>query len=193
MSKVEIDDEVLALVNRNAESLIGSLTAVLHILQATIAQRRPEAETDSPTGSGSYEVPFGTPQALRQILEIVWLVRRAGRTRREATREVAVKLGVAPQTVIDKYTRQLALTAPQFDRLLAAERSDELQMRLRSKFPEYGEVIDHAFARPTHEEHPLDIADRLFGPEHGAELPIPCRGSGPDRSPPDFTRYEQGR
>ena len=46
------------------------------------------------------------------------------------------------QTVLDKYTRQLGLTAFQFDKLLEPARLDELRGLLKQKFPDHSAVID---------------------------------------------------
>jgi hypothetical protein len=79
---------------------------------------------------------------LRQILEVAQLVRGGAYTRRTATSLVAKQHNIFPQTVIDKYGRQLGLTAGQFDRLLEQAYSADLTKHLKSKFPGYGEVID---------------------------------------------------
>jgi hypothetical protein len=54
---------------------------------------------------------------------------------------------VAPQTVIDKYTRQLSLTAGDFDELLEQEVLADLQKILKSKFPSYSQLIDEIINR----------------------------------------------
>ena len=33
----------------------------------------------------------------------------------------------------------------------------------------------------------MDVAQRLFGPKHGFDLPIPPRDREPERRPPDFS------
>jgi hypothetical protein len=38
-------------------------------------------------------------------------------------------------------------------------------------------------------EHLVDIARRLFGPEHGIELDIPPRGTEPERPAPAFSDH----
>jgi hypothetical protein len=57
---------------------------------------------------------------------------------------VANQLNVAPQTVQDKYARQLGLTTAQFDRLLEPAKVDELKELLRRHFPEHATVVDGA-------------------------------------------------
>jgi plasmid stability protein len=62
----------------------------------------------------------------------------------------------------------------------------------RSLEEEARELLRTAIAR--HElplrENLAALARRLFGPEHGADLDIPPRGSGLNRLPPDFSGPE---
>lgn len=200
MHKVEVDDEVFAFVQSHAEPLVDSFNSALRRILASgeaVASLRPVPGTREAKGDEGYRFSPGTPQALGQILAVVRLVHSGSCTRSEATRRVATKLGVTPQTVLDKYTRQLDLTAAQFDGLLAPERCEELQKLLLSRFPEYVDTVDAIFAahltlqKMVRAEHPLEIADRLFGPEHGVELAVPRRGAGPSRPPPDFTKLKR--
>ncbi len=39
----------------------------------------------------------------------------------------------------------------------------------------------------------VQLARRLFGPEHGFDLEIPPRGAAPERLPPDFSELESER
>lgn len=58
----------------------------------------------------------------------------------------------------------------------------------RSLEEEARELLRAAVARQQvpSRENLADLAHRLFGREHGADLDIPRRGSAPKRSPPDF-------
>jgi plasmid stability protein len=58
----------------------------------------------------------------------------------------------------------------------------------RSLEEEARELLRAAVSRqePAPREHLVDIAQRLFGPEHGVELDIPPRGGPPTSPPPDF-------
>ena len=87
-------------------------------------------------------LPREVPQALRQILEVAYLVSRHGESRTDATRAVAQSHRVAPQTVLDKYCRQLGLTASEFDRLLDDASLIELRRRLQKKFDQHSNLID---------------------------------------------------
>jgi negative regulator of replication initiation len=139
MHQVEVDDEVFSLVKRHAEPLVDTFNSALRRL---LPVGKPRA-SHLPNGKHQtqHQFPAGTPEALRQILEVARLV-RSGHSRRDATRYVAKQFRVAYQTVCDKYARQLDLKASQFDRLLELEKSEELRALLRSKFPEHTNVID---------------------------------------------------
>jgi hypothetical protein len=55
---------------------------------------------------------------------------------------VAKQHGVFPQTVIDKYCRQLGLKASEFDRLLEEESLVGLRNLLKAKFSNHSDVVD---------------------------------------------------
>ncbi len=59
--------------------------------------------------------------ALQQILEVVFLVKKHGYGRTEATNIVARKRNIRTQTVIDKYCHQLNKNADEIDRLLSED------------------------------------------------------------------------
>lgn len=145
---VEVDDEVFAFVQKHAEALVDNFNSALRKL-LPLAGPAPGRVVDpkprTVNGKGTdLSLPSGTPQALRQILEVVSLVRGGAYTRTSATRFVAKQHGVAPQTVLDKYGRQLQLTAQQFDRLLEREDASELRKLLKAKFPQHEDAIGRA-------------------------------------------------
>lgn len=200
MHKVEVDDEVFAFVQKHAEPLVDSFNSALRRVLAsgqTMVSRTRAVSASSPiTAIGGHGASLGMPQALGQTLDVMRLVLSGRASRRGATQQVARERGVALQTVIDKYTRQLGLTAVQFDRLLLPERWEELRKLLHSKFPEHVDEVDQvvgigvAGQETPHGEHLVDIAERMFGPEHGVELAIPRRGTAPPRPLPDFLQPE---
>ena len=59
----------------------------------------------------------------------------------------------------------------------------------RSLEEEVRELLRGAVTRQPQEEHIVDLALRLFGPNHGVEMDIPPRGSAPERPPPDFSQH----
>jgi hypothetical protein len=147
--QVEIDEDVFKFVKLHAEPLVDTFNSTLRRLLLLEGQPRGAKNLlSSPQGSPAQSTSTlpsfsgGTPQALRQILEVASLVRGGAYTRTAATSFVAKQHNVFPQTVLDKYCRQLGLTASQFDRLLEQHGTVDLQKLLKSKFPGHGEVIE---------------------------------------------------
>lgn len=151
--QVEVDDEVFSFVKSHAEPLVDTFNSSLRRLLPLGAPKTNNRAQSAkvpvrPTNGGSagLSLPSGTPQALRQILEVAHLVRGGAYTRTAATQFVAKQHRVFPQTVLDKYCRQLQLTATQFDRLLEQQDHTELRKLLKSKFSEHAEVVDGALS-----------------------------------------------
>lgn len=149
LHQVEVDDEVFQFVKRHAEPLVDTFNSALRRLLPLDGRSRGSTRlSSSPQGTPARSLSVlpsfssGTPQALRQILEVAHLVRGGAYTRTAATSFVAKQHNVFPQTVLDKYCRQLELTASQFDRLLEQEVATDLRTLLKSKFPGHGEIID---------------------------------------------------
>jgi hypothetical protein len=144
---IEVDDEVFRHLQSQAQPLLDTPNTVLRrLLLGALAPTgqahtgrapsiKPEAATQLPA------MPFGTPAALQQILWVTYLVRENGRPRPDATTDVARFLRVRPQTVFDKYSRQLGLTAVAFDRLLRDTELTALRSLLLQKFPGHEEAI----------------------------------------------------
>ncbi len=148
MHQVEVDDAVYSFVRAHAEPLEDTFNTALRRLlplQGAAAENRAKSTKIARhpcRGSEIPSFPGGTPMALRQILAVVWLVCAHAYSRTAATQFVANQFGVAPQTVLDKYCRQLQLKAGEFDRLLEQQGITELGRILRSKFPSHHEVVD---------------------------------------------------
>ena len=147
--RIEVDEDVMGYLKSKAEAFVDDPNSVLRreLLGRSEKVAPPKSSTrpvvlysDMPG-----RLPLlrsGTPQALRQILEVVHLARSGSYSRSEATGVVAKALGVAPQTVLDKYCRQLGLTALEFDRLLEQSNLGDLRGLLELKFPEHRELIE---------------------------------------------------
>jgi plasmid stability protein len=65
----------------------------------------------------------------------------------------------------------------------------------RSLEEEARELLRAGIARQEAEtgENLVELARRLFGPEHGIDLDIPPRGAAPASLPPDFAEPEADR
>jgi len=87
-------------------------------------------------------LPGSVPKALEQILQVIWLMDTQGLSRLKATAKLASYYGYAPQTIEDKYTRQIDLKAYQFDELLAETGRLNLARRLNNRFPGFEKEIN---------------------------------------------------
>lgn len=148
---VKVDDDVFAKVQTSAEPLIDDFNSALRRLLDLEDDPNSRRKSRSLAGGSASlpQFPPRTPEALRQILSVIHLVRRGGLERPYATRAVAASLGVFPQTVLDKYTRQLGISAALFDELLVAAPPNELTDRLIRVFPGHrGEIESMLVRRP---------------------------------------------
>ena len=87
------------------------------------------------------------PQALADVLEVIFIMRHDEVSRIKATAYVAEIRGVTAQTIIDKYTRQLRsdLSASEVDSLLGDYDYKEFKVLLINKYPEYKGQIEIFF------------------------------------------------
>lgn len=150
--QVEVDDEVFQYVKAHAEPLVDTFNSTLRRLLPITGKKGPTVMSFGGNNSHPYgglpALPNRIPQALRQILEVVHLVINGPFDRSSATHYVARHHGgKAPQTIIDKYTRQLNLTASEFDRLLDQPGLTDLRKHLNSKFPDYTQLIEEIIAQ----------------------------------------------
>lgn len=156
MLSIDIDEEVFSHLQAKAQPFLDTPNTVLrrellgraqaptlHNSHASDPARRPSPGLGAPTSLPG--LPFGTPAALQQTLWVAHLVLSNGRARSEATTDVAKILNVMPQTVLDKYCRQLGLTAGRFDLLLREPDLKQLEARLVTKYSEHAETIRQFF------------------------------------------------
>ena len=136
--RIEIDDEVMALLKERAEPFVDTPNSVLRRL--LLLDQGPSTPRESAFAHPS--IPLSTPKALEQILEVVYLARGQGITRAAATHAVARKHGVAFQTVLDKYARQLGLAADEFGDMMSEADLARLKRLLNERFGQYSSVID---------------------------------------------------
>jgi hypothetical protein len=145
--QVEVDDDVFLFVKAHAEPLVDTFNSTLRRLLLVSYQQPP---SKIPEKNAVQSAPVALlpstfkhlPQALQHILEVVRLVRDGSYSRTAATQYVARQYKVFPQTVLDKYCRQLGLTASQFDKLLEESSHNELKKMLKTKFSDYSSEID---------------------------------------------------
>ena len=152
--RIDVDEQVFAHLDAEATARLETHNTVLRRLvlapsggadartrsTSTPGRKAEIPSHHSPTGLPQF--PFGTPEALRQVLWVVHLVRAKGRVRSEASAEIAAVLNVATQTVNDKYGRQLGLTAGRFDEMLRDPTLAQLEARLVRRFPAQRALIE---------------------------------------------------
>jgi len=144
--KIEIDEKVWNYLKSKAEPFEDTPNSVLNrILLGGEMSHPNDANRKIPVGIPT-SFPDGVPKALAQILEVIHEVKKSGRNRREATALVAQRRNTAPQTVIDKYCRQLGKRAYEIDRLLEDQNLGELRALLERKFVNQRELINSFFA-----------------------------------------------
>ena len=142
--QVQVDNEVFEYVKRHAEPLVDDFNSAIKKLLKFYSNFDIDTSKLSKEKKDHFKIkkiPAGTPQALIQILKVAHFV-LSGYSRGQATKTVAKEHNSTPQTVIDKYTRQLKISASKFDWLLAQPSCNELRTLLKEIFPNFSSIID---------------------------------------------------
>ncbi len=151
MHTIDIDQEVLDYLKSQAEPFTDTPNDVLRrlLFGKTSSENLTQFKPRKAASHNLPPVPAGTPKALEHILQVVYMTHFSGVPRSKATKEVAkMHGGIAPQTVLDKYCRQLNLKASEFDRLVAEPGLRGLKEILYAKFNGHREVIDNYLNQP---------------------------------------------
>jgi hypothetical protein len=146
MHTIDIDQEVLDYLKSQAEPFTDTPNDVLRrlLFGKTSSEKLAQLKPREAASHNLPLVPAGTPKALEHILQVVYMTHFSGVPRSKATKNVAkMHGGIAPQTVLDKYCRQLNLKASEFDRLVAEPGLSGLKEILYAKFNGHREVIDN--------------------------------------------------
>ena len=145
MYPIEIDERIWHFLQQNAEPFVDTPNSVLNRLLFGADERREIGEA----GAALYTIPSvdiqGLPKSLSQILEVVYEMEVNGYSRIQATNRVAKKRGTAPQTITDKYCRQLGKRAHEIDELLTEPGYNGFKNLLTSKFSSHRGIIDMYF------------------------------------------------
>jgi hypothetical protein len=142
--EITVDEEIWNFLKSHAIPLEDTPNSVL---RKFLLGKGTGAVTKNTDQNDDYpSLPVGVPKALSQILEVIYLVRKRGLTRTEATNKVADQRLTAPQTILDKYCRQLNKKAYEIDRLLEEKNLDEFKSLLDNKFINHRDVIKKFFA-----------------------------------------------
>ena len=139
---IEIDAAVWHHLQRHAEPFVDTPNSVLKRL--LFGEKGSKEETPAVLSIPSVSIQ-GLPKSLAQILEVIYEMEVNGYSRTQATNRVAKKRGTAPQTVTDKYCRQLGKKAHEIDELLTASGYSGFKDLLSSKYADYQAVIDMYF------------------------------------------------
>jgi len=142
MYSIEIDEKIWHLLQHNAEPFVDTPNSVLNRL---LVDKKEIREEDAPLFSLPAVTVEGLPKSLSQILEVVYEMEVNGYTRTQATNRVAKKRGTAPQTITDKYCRQLGKRAHEIDELLTEPNFGSFKDLLTSKFTAHRGIIDMYF------------------------------------------------
>jgi hypothetical protein len=139
---IEIDEKIWHFLQQNAEPFVDTPNSVLNrLLFAEGEDKKATAQLFS-IPSVSIE---GLPISLSQILEVVYEMEVNGYSRTQATNRVARKRGTAPQTITDKYCRQLGKRAHEIDEILTEPGYSSFRDLLTSKYAGHREIIDMYF------------------------------------------------
>jgi hypothetical protein len=142
--EITVDEEIWNFLKSHAIPLEDTPNSVL---RKFLLGKSGGATSKKTTQNGNFpSFPVGVPKALSQILEVIYLVKKRGLTRTEATNNVADQRLTAPQTILDKYCRQLNKKAFEIDRLLEDKNLDEFKSLLENKFINHRDVIKDFFA-----------------------------------------------
>ncbi|MHC4105611.1 MAG: hypothetical protein ACYSR9_11770 [Planctomycetota bacterium] len=142
MYSIEIDEKVWEFLQKHAEPFIDTPNSVLNQILFGASKETDAQARVSTAPSVSIK---GTPKSLSQILEVIYEMEVHGYSRTEATNRVAQKRGTAPQTITDKYCRQIGKKAHEVDQLLSESGYKQFKELLKSKFIDHSQVIDTYF------------------------------------------------
>lgn len=151
MHTIDIDQEVIDYLKSRAEPFTDTPNDVLRrlLFGETRSEKFAQFKLGEPASHNLPPVPAGIPKALEHILQVVYMTHFLGIPRSKSTKDVArMHGGIAPQTVLDKYCRQLNLKASEFDRLIAEPELSGLKEILYAKFNDHSEVIDNYLNQP---------------------------------------------
>lgn len=142
MYTIEIDENIWSYLQKHAEPFIDTPNSVLKRVLLGTSKETLKKEDVSNIPAVSIQ---GTPKSLAQILEVLYEMEINGYSRTEATNRVARKRGTAPQTITDKYCRQIGKKAHEIDQLLSEPGYENFKKLLKSKFDAHQQVIETYF------------------------------------------------
>jgi len=146
---IEIDERVWSYLQSQAIPLKDTPNSVLHRILFNEEPFDKLPISDNIKKGLTLRLPDGTPKALAQILEVLYEMNKLGMSRPQATNIVAQRRHTSPQTIIDKYCRQLNKRAYEIDRLLQQKDLTDFKLLLENKFTNHKDVIKSFFNTST--------------------------------------------
>jgi negative regulator of replication initiation len=142
MHTIEIDENLWSYLQKHAEPFVDTPNSVLNRILFDTSNAASPINDEPKIPAVSIQ---GIPKSLAQILEVVYEIEINGYSRTEATKRVAHKRGTSPQTITDKYCRQIGKKAHEIDQLLSEPGYEGFKKILESKFGAYQQVIESYF------------------------------------------------
>jgi negative regulator of replication initiation len=142
MHTIEIDENLWSYLQKHAEPFVDTPNSVLNRILFDTSKATAPTNDESQIPAVSIQ---GIPKSLAQILEVVYEMKINGYSRTEATKRVAHKRGNSPQTITDKYCRQIGKKAHEIDQLLSEPGYEGFKKILISKFDDHQQVIESYF------------------------------------------------
>ena len=142
MHTIEIDENLWSYLQKHAEPFVDTPNSVLNRLLFDTSIASPLSKEESKIPAVSIQ---GIPKSLAQILEVVYEMEVNGYSRTEATKRVAHNRGTSPQTITDKYCRQIGKKAQEIDQLLSEPGYEAFKEILKGKFDAHQQVIESYF------------------------------------------------
>jgi len=142
MHTIQIDETVWRHLQKHAEPFVDTPNSVLSRLLFGASKDLPQRDRTSKPPQMSVK---GIPKSLAQILEVVYEIEVSGNSRTEATKRVAHQRGTSPQTITDKYCRQIGLKAHEIDQLLSEPGYQNFKRILKDRFSAHQQVIETYF------------------------------------------------
>ena len=142
MHTIEIDANLWSYLQKHAEPFIDTPNSVLNRLLFDTSKASSPSEDEPKIPAVSIQ---GIPKSLAQILEVVYEMEVNGYSRTEATKRVAHNRGTSPQTITDKYCRQIGKKAQEIDQLLSEPGYEGFKEILKGKFDAHQQVIESYF------------------------------------------------
>ena len=149
MYKIEIDNDVWAFLKLHAEPFTDNPNTVLRRLLLKDDPKINQHTKNDVSYTDFPELPSHLPRALVHILEVTHLVTLKKYPRTTATSLVARRRNIFPQTVLDKYCRQLDKKAHEIDVLLQSQNLGDFKQILTQKFPNFKFDINNFFDKLT--------------------------------------------